>query len=97
MKSKFKNLNLTCLKRISKSGKGELIHKSREPGPGSYAVTGGPLKGGITMSGKSNQSSLLGKGIKTPGPGQYSVNNCNRPKTAGGTFGVKTGSSLTQN
>ena len=46
------------------------------------------------MSGKSNQSSLFGNGTKTPGPGQYSVGEKMRPKTAGGVMGVKVGSSL---
>jgi len=38
---------------------------------------------------------FLGRGSTTPGPGQYCVTD--RPKTAGGAFGVKTGSSLAIN
>ena len=34
----------------------------------------------------------MSKGTSTPGPGQYSIDQ--RPRTAGGAFGVKTGSSL---
>ena len=37
----------------------------------------------------------MGKGTGTPGPGQYNVDG--RPKTAGGTFGIKYGSSLSIN
>ena len=39
----------------------------------------------------------MGKGNNVPGPGQYSNLYGNRPKTAGGAFGVKTGSSMSIN
>ena len=47
------------------------------------------------MGAKTNAGGFLGKGSSTPGPGQYSIGD--RPKTAGGAFGVKTGSSLAIN
>ena len=44
---------------------------------------------------KTGGGGFLGKNKNTPGPGQYSITD--RPKTAGGAFGVKTGSSLAIN
>ena len=49
------------------------------------------------MAGRVNSGSFLGKGTGTPGPGQYTNVQGARPKTAGGTFGIKTGSSLSIN
>lgn len=48
------------------------------------------------MGQKTSYGSFLGPQKKTPGPGQYSGDSM-RPKTAGGTFGVKIGSSLAIN
>ena len=48
------------------------------------------------MGSKTNNGGFLGAMTKTPGPGQYSGDSL-RPKTAGGTFGVKIGSSLAIN
>lgn len=40
----------------------------------------------------------MSKGVKTPGPGQYSIDEAKiRPKTAGGKFGGKYSSSLAIN
>ena len=47
---------------------------------------------GVSIAGRVTTGSFMGKGTSTPGPGQYSVDQ--RPRTAGGAFGVKTGSSL---
>ena len=48
------------------------------------------------MGSKTNNGGFLGPQKKTPGPGQYSADTM-RPKTSGGTFGVKYGSSLAIN
>ena len=48
------------------------------------------------MGSKTDNGGFLGPKKKTPGPGQYSGEGM-RPKTAGGTFGVKIGSSLAIN
>ena len=48
------------------------------------------------MGAKTNNGGFLGSKSKTPGPGTYCAEKV-RPKTAGGTFGVKVGSSLAIN
>ena len=83
--------------RISKSGRAEYTEKGKRPGPGQYSVTGGPGNKGVTMAGRVNSGSFMGKGTGTPGPGQYTNVQGARPKTAGGTFGIKIGSSLAIN
>jgi len=52
---------------------------------------------GVSIAGRVNSGSFMGKGNNTPGPGQYSNVYGNRPKTAGGTFGGRLGSSLAIN
>ena len=49
------------------------------------------------MGSKTDNGGFLGPKKKTPGPGQYNNKDTMRPKTAGGTFGVKLGSSLAIN
>ena len=55
-------------------------------------MSGGFGNKGVTIAGRVTSGSFMSKGTSTPGPGQYSVDR--RPKTAGGAFGVKTGSSM---
>mgnify|MGYP001626790608 CR=1 FL=1 len=83
---------MTC--RVSKSGRDGLKGKDKRPGPGQYALGSSFGTHGRTMAGR-NGKGFLGGGTATPGPGQYAVKD--RPKTAGGAFGVKTGSSLIVN
>ena len=47
------------------------------------------------MGAKTKNGGFMGNQTSTPGPGQYSSGA--RPHTAGGAFGVKTGSSLAIN
>ena len=85
------------MRRISKSGRGTYEEKGKRPGPGQYPVKSSIGTKGVSIAGRVNSGSFMGKGNGTPGPGQYSNLNGNRPKTAGGAFGVKTGSSLSIN
>ena len=47
------------------------------------------------MGAKTGGGGFLGKGSSTPGPGQYSIGD--RPRTAGGAFGGRYGSSMAIN
>merc|ERR1712032_744797 len=82
---------------ISKSGRGTYEEKGKRPGPGQYPSKSTMGSKGVSIAGRVNSGSFMGKGNNTPGPGQYSNVYGNRPKTAGGTFGGRLGSSLAIN
>ena len=81
---------------VSKVGRDGAAAKGKQPGPGSYTMPSSFGNKGRSMGSKCGANFMSG-GTKTPGPGQYSVGGQMRPKTAGGQFGVKTGSSLAIN
>jgi len=81
-------------RRVSKSTRDGLGGKDKRPGPGQYALGSSFGTKGRTMASKTGTGFMVNS--NTPGPGQYNGDSM-RPKTAGGTFGIKAGSSLAIN
>ena len=82
---------------MSKSTRDGPGNKGKQPGPGQYVVGSSFGTQGRSMGQKTAHGGFLGNTGNAPGPGAYNTANRMRPKTAGGTFGIKTGSSLAIN
>ncbi|DBA77331.1 TPA: Outer dense fiber protein 3 [Trebouxia sp. C0005] len=78
----------------SNSRGSELGHKV--PGPGEYMTAMAEVGPRCSMKFRHEAGRLTGDAVASPGPGQYSLTSCDRPRSAAFSFGCSRPQSTTQ-
>ncbi|KAL0055226.1 hypothetical protein WJX82_009017 [Trebouxia sp. C0006] len=68
----------------------------KAPGPGEYMTATAEVGPRCSMKFRHEAGRLTGDAVASPGPGQYSLTSCNRPRSAAFTFGCSRPQSTAQ-